>query len=698
MQRPRCVSFAITVLAIVVVSGKAVWGEERPNRKLDRVLQEAIANGCKGGPQRVIISVESGYRKGMGDSLKAHGDKVKAEFKSIDAVAAEVHCDDLEALAAMSQTKSVSVDSKVETHAANTTSKATRTTRRKTRTPTQAEAAASLKAPVFQSMLAWPQLRAASYLGSPYRATDNSLASTVNTLLDAGITGAVGGIGIAVIDSGIVPGPEFENRIAAFYDFTKGDIQAVSPLDPYGHGTHVAGLIAGVNVGVAPGARLVGLRVLDDNGKGATSDVVRAIEFAIVNKAALNLHILNLSLGHPIYESAGTDPLVLAVESAVRHGFVVSVSAGNFGINKKTGEPGYAGIASPGNAPSAITSGSTNMFDTITRVDDRVSAFSSRGPTWYDGFLKPDVVAPGENVLSVAAVGSRLRQMQELRGNTGEYMRLSGTSMAAAATTGVLAITIDINPKLTPNALKAVLEYSAIPVLSSTGAPENPLTQGAGQINGGGAVMLAWVVTADAPLGAKWLIQGYDTITPTTDIGDRKYTWSQFVLWGARKVSGANLMAEQRRAWSRDIVWGEGIGSEDDGIIWGNNFDDDNIVWGNSLDTDDNIVWGNNIVWNSDDDNIVWGNLSDDDDNIVWGNDIVWGSNLVGISLDDDNIVWGSTDDDDNIVWGNLDDDNIVWGNLFDDSIVSSDTDDDDDNIVWGNSALLTSSGKGGKK
>ena len=149
--------------------------------------------------------------------------------------------------------------------------------------------------------------------------------------------------------------------------------------------------------------------MLDDNGKGTTSDVLRALEFAVANRSALNLHVINLSLGHVIYESAATDPLVQAVENAVRHGFVVSVSAGNFGINKKTGEPGYAGIESPGNAPSAITSGSTNMFNTVSRLDDRVSVFSSRGPSWYDGFLKPDIVAPGENVLSVAAVGSRLR-------------------------------------------------------------------------------------------------------------------------------------------------------------------------------------------------------------------------------------------------------------------------------------------------
>src|SRR6185436_6673217 len=192
----------------------------------------------------------------------------------------------------------------------------------------------------------------------------------------------------------------------------------------------------GTNVGVAPGARLVGLKVLDSHGRGSTSDVLRAIEFAIANKALLRLNILNLSLGHPIYESAASDPLVQAVEHAVREGFVVVVSAGNFGINKKTGLPGYAGIASPGNAPSALTVGATQTFNTITRDDDRVTPYSSRGPSWYDGFVKPDVVAPGDNLLSVAAVGSRLRTLQEARGNVGEYMRLSGTSMAAGVMSG----------------------------------------------------------------------------------------------------------------------------------------------------------------------------------------------------------------------------------------------------------------------
>ena len=485
---------------------------------------------------------------------------------------------------------------------------------------------------MFESTLAWPYLRAASYLGSPYAPVSSSLNETVSALMDAGMTGAAGGIGIAVIDSGIVAGPEFEHGVTASYDFTKGALEASAPVDPYGHGTHVAGLIAGANLGIAPGARVIGLRVLDGKGKGTTSDVLRAIEFAIANKAALNLHVINLSLGHPIYEAAATDPLVQAVESAVHNGLVVSVSAGNFGIDESTGEPAYAGVASPGNSPSAITSGSTNMFDTISREDDRVSAFSSRGPTRHDGFLKPDLVSPGENVLSVAAVGSRLRGLQETRGNTGDYMRLSGTSMAAAVTSGVIALTLNVNPNLTANALKAILQYSAIPVLNSAGDEADLLTQGAGQINGGGAIALAWVIVADAPIGSKWLKPGYPAIYPSTEIAGTEYEWNQSILWGGRTLSGADLMFEQRPAWAANIVWGEGLGTEDD-----------NIVWGNILGDDDNIVWemrsygrqhrcGNNIVWGSGDDNILWGNF--DDDNIVWGNTVRWKSSRKGRSAD----------------------------------------------------------------
>src|SRR5204863_9391810 len=110
--------------------------------------------------------------------------------------------------------------------------------------------------------------------------------------------------------------------------------------------------------GVASAVNLVVFKVLDSKGQGNTNDVIKAITFATANKALLGIDVINLSLGHPVYESATTDPLVQAVEAAVRSGIVVVTSAGNFGINPSTGQPGYAGVTSPGNAPSALTVGS----------------------------------------------------------------------------------------------------------------------------------------------------------------------------------------------------------------------------------------------------------------------------------------------------------------------------------------------------
>jgi hypothetical protein len=251
-------------------------------------------------------------------------------------------------------------------------------------------------------------------------------------------------------------------------------------------------------------------------------------------------------------------------------------------------------------------------------------------------------------------------------------MRLSGTSMAAGVASGMVALVLEINPGLTPKALKAVVEYTAIPLRTATGARADALTQGSGEINGGGAATLAWMIDVHAPIGQRWLNA---LMTPSTQIGDRTYVWAQSILWGNHIASGANVLAEQRGAWTSATSWGIGF------------YDDDNIVWGNDFDLDDNIVWGNNIVW---------GGL--DDDNIVWGNNVVWGDSLIGLSLDDDNIVWGNQLDDDNIVWGNLDDDNIVWGNLYDDGEVAGEN--EDDNIVWGNSVvdLSTTGSEGGKR
>ena len=148
--------------------------------------------------------------------------------------------------------------------------------------------------------------------------------------------------------------------------------------------------------------------------------MIAAIEWAVANRAAYNIKVINLSLGHPILEPAATDPLVQAVEAAVRAGIVVVASAGNIGINPATGLPGYAGITSPGNAPSAITVGAVRTQGTVPRGDDEVAAYSSRGATWYDGYrqARPRRAGPspgerrrhGEHALHQPAVLARAGQ------------------------------------------------------------------------------------------------------------------------------------------------------------------------------------------------------------------------------------------------------------------------------------------------
>ncbi len=648
-------AFTAALVASFGVSTAAGQG----NSKLDDSLRESIARGCS-GIKSIIIRTTPGAREALRKSLVAQGRRVKGEFPGLDALTADVSCADVHALAGFRETASVSDNANIHGHqreepVGNALSASS------TGAPTTTTAASALVSRLKEALAA--------------QSLQSNLFSTlgVRTSLSSTLSGySQPTVGVAVIDSGIAPGFDFGTRITAFYDFTHGDIRLTAPSDAYGHGTHVAGLAAGTYVGIAPAARLIGLKVLNAEGQGTTDNVIRAIEFAIVNKNALKIDVINLSLGHPIFEAAATDPLVQAVEHASRAGIKVVVSAGNFGRNRTTGAIGYAGMASPGNAPSAISVGSVRTFDTVSRADDRIAGYSSRGPSWYDGFAKPDICAPGDNLLSVASAGSALRLLQERRGNIGNYMRLSGTSMAAGVVSGVVAAILQNNQNLTPNALKMVLQYSSIPVKNDDGTYSDVLTQGAGALNPSGALMLASAINPARAVGAKWLTAH---VTPTTTIGGQQYAWAQRMVWGNHIARGTGIIDEQRPSWALKTVWGEGL-EDDDNIVWGNN-DDDNIVWGNLLDEDDNIVWGNNVVWGNsqDDDNVVWGNY--DDDNVVWGNNIVWGNTLLGL-LNDDNVVWGNLDDD-NVVWGNLDDDNVVWGNS------------DDDNVVWGNSVLLGS-------
>jgi len=421
-------------------------------------------------------------------------------------------------------------------------------------------------------------------------------ASTLLATLGVPLHGANGrGVGIGVIDSGVDLDGDFAG--VRFVDFTAS---APHAYDDYGHGTHVSGLIASsgarsmtangaLYAGVAPKAHLVSLKALDAHGAGRTSTVIAAIEYAIAHRAALDIDVLNLSLGHPIFEAAATDPLVQAVEAATRAGITVIVAAGNVGRNLQTGVVGYAGILSPGNAPSAITVGAVDTQNTTSRADDRVADYSSRGPTWYDAAVKPDVVAPGHNLVSDIAVGSTLflehpDRLVSVKGSAARFMRMSGTSMAAAVTTGVAALVIDAsrgawgrNP--TPATVKAILGYSALPLPDA-----DALTQGHGEINAAGAIALASSVDPTAP-PETW---DAASLPPReTTIGSATWPWSQTLALSKEIVWGTARDGDEI-VWGTNTVWGQEI-------VWGTARDGDEIVWGTAVRTE--IVWGTLLMW-----------------------------------------------------------------------------------------------------
>ena len=513
--------------------------------------------------------------------------------------------------------------------------------------------------------------------GHNYRTSVTTGARFVQDFL--GYTGA--GIGIAVIDSGVSAWhddltstsstlyPYGNQRVKMFVDFVNG---RTLPYDDNGHGTHVSGIIGGNGYdsngeksGIAPKASIVSLKVLDAQGKGTISSIIAALNWVAQNGAAYNIRVVNMSVGAGVYESYWTDPLTLAAKAVTDKGITVVAAAGNLGKNG-LGHLQYGGITSPGNAPWVLTVGASSTMGTFTRSDDQMAGYSSSGPTRLDFGAKPDLVAPGTGTVSLAVPGSTFYSTKAsflLNGRlllgSKPYLALSGTSMAAPVVSGTVALMLQANPNLTPNLIKAILQYTAqeYPGYSA-------LRQGAGFLNTLGAVRLARYYATAAP-GARMPAQP---------------VWSKKIIWGNHRLKGGYLKPTAN-AWRVNVVWGSA----------------------KTLDTAENIVWGTmcsdasagceNIVWGTTDalENIVWGTTCVDIacENIVWGTDIgeeniVWGTDCAG--ADCENVVWGTVDPLENVVWGTAEPfENIIWGTSGTENLVWGTSADAD--VTWGSSS-----------
>ncbi len=478
------------------------------------------------------------------------------------------------------------------------------------------------------------------------------------------------GIGVAVIDSGITPvadlasnsqslslslslvsqllalpdesAPGSVGRIVYSQNFVPGQSDA---YDHFGHGTLVAGLIAGNGAestgpqyfrtfyGSAPNANLINLRVLDQNGAGSDSAVIAAINRAVALKSTFNVRVINLSLGRPIYESYTLDPLCQAVEKAWQAGIVVVVAAGNDGRDLNLNPEGYGTIESPGNDPYALTIGAMRTMETPTIADDLIASYSSKGPSFIDHFVKPDIVAPGNVVTSLQFPNDPLAidnpdfytlyAFYQTNGSDNPsqyYFPMSGTSMAAGVASGAVADLLQAAPKLTPDQVKALLmanaDRSYFPATSSVTANGvvytanyDVFTIGAGYLDIAKTVSAALVNGGSVPSGAAMSpMATYNTNSGTvTAVTEQGTLWQPTGSWSASGVYGGNAFlsgANSAAVWGVTPLWGN---NDSDGFtaLWGQgNSNSQTALWGQGSPQAETALWGQN---NPDGQTALWG-------------------------------------------------------------------------------------------
>ncbi|HIE53059.1 MAG TPA: hypothetical protein EYP85_15010 [Armatimonadetes bacterium] len=501
-----------------------------------------------------------------------------------------------------------------------------------------------------------------------------------------GLTGK--GIGVAVIDSGIAKHNDFGNvrevyfrgrrelrflvrapgwRIIDGYDFLRHSRRRFGN-DELGHGTLVAGIIAGSGYesgrivlrpivlrpadrkllhfpirtfyGIARKANLVNLRILGREGYGYVSDAIAAIDLCLEHADRYRIRVINLSVGHAIGESYRTDPLCQACEAAWKAGIVVVVAAGNYGAY------GYGTIDSPGNDPYVITVGAMNTRLTFEREDDVLCYFSAKGPTRLDHVLKPDLVAPGNRIISAKAHGSYL-DVHYGDSNTvpieyywddpeavrrSEYFVLSGTSMAAAVVSGAVALMLEKDPSLTPDDVKGRLMATA-----EKRVGWDIFSHGAGYLDIPAALNSQGHILA----GYAWSPLVYRINVCREEDGKGLFSLSTEELEYQDGLTEED--ANEQEANGEETGPEEGVNEDE---LWE---DDenwvDNLLWGEGT-WEDTDVWGDNAEWA--DPAAVGDPLTDPEasdpatveywvDNLLWGDGLLWSDETFWV----DNLLWG---------------------------------------------------------
>jgi len=430
-----------------------------------------------------------------------------------------------------------------------------------------------------------------------------------NKVWAQGITG--GGVTVAILDSGVAADADLvqpNNRLLASVNFADERLTS----DPGGHGTHIAGIVAGNGTnsggqftGIAPRANVVDVRVLGNTGSGRLSSVVRGIEWVLANRTAYNIRVINLSFGAPANLPYRVDPMSAAVEIAWRRGLVVVAASGNGGPQRDT-------VVTPGIDPYVITVGATDDRGTLGRGDDLLAWFSAWGSP--DSNAKPDLVAPGRRIVSLRVPGSALDTLFPERvvvaQNGATYFRLTGTSMATAVVSGAAALLLQGRPNLTPDQVKALLVGTTQRYGQESGQIlPDPIADGSGLLDANAASL---ALPCDAAPSSGGLLSGGFLggilSQPTrVDCANR----------GLRPADGF-ARAQYPVLFGSPLQWQDPLAG---GIPW-------------FLLTWDTLVW-NSVAW----DNFAW-------DSVAWDS-VAW-----------DSVAW------DSIAWDSVAWDSVAWDSV----------------------------------
>jgi subtilisin family serine protease len=427
----------------------------------------------------------------------------------------------------------------------------------------------------------------------PNSASAYPALSGLPTLHNQGIRGT--NVVVAVLDTGmwahpnLVTGADGGAKVLAQYDATRNVIQSqwgqnVVTSDLSGHGSHVTSLVLNRGkdsqqrfLGVAPDARFVSVKAFDGNGSGRYADVIRAIDWVVANRYTYSIRVLNCSFSAPARSHYWDDPINQALMKAWQAGIVVVVSAGNQG-------PAPMTIGVPGNLPYVITVGATSdNYTPADAKDDFLGSFSSVGPT-AEGFVKPDLAAPGGHDWGLMSASAKIAQTYPQFKSDGDYFAMSGTSQSAGVVSGVVALMLQ-NKWQSPDDTKCQLLSSARPAITAAGTlAYSVFQQGAGLVNPAAAVQSYARGCGNYGLDIAADLRGERHFggRANRDANGRYYLMG---LSGDGSTWNGSYLSNTGYAWSDGYVWSDGY-AWSDGYLWS-----DGYAWS------DGFLWSDGYVW-----------------------------------------------------------------------------------------------------